>query len=207
MIGASKILIIFSAIAAGAFGATAILSENVTQNVAGHRYAVPKDHLFNGGIFFLPQQSDAFTFLFEPNSDPDIIPKHRVLVQDLSLHCPTALTTDGTQMLRIVCGQEDSSVREIPPFFELGNKNGSWSSDLYAGETAESSGDLSTKRKVAYCRTSDPTVVNPESQTLCTTFWAYDGMMLQFSFDAKESSEMPAMKRRAEELLETWKIR
>lgn len=49
--------------------------------------------------------------------------------------------------------------------------------------------------------------MKPEPSNLCTTFWAHDGMMLQFSFDETELAKMGAMKAEAMALLDSWKVR
>ena len=61
-------------------------------------------------------------------------------------------------------------------------------------------------RKIAYCQRFEPNPAKPKVTTLCTTFWAYKGMMLQFSFDEKELPTMLAMKRDAMRLLDKWEV-
>ena len=203
----TKVFILLFATVAVAGVAKEVSDETANFAVAGHRFEVPKDHLFEMTIPWLPKsESDSFTFLFEPNADPDQIPKHRVLVQRLSRLCPTDATTEGTQMLRIVCGQETSSVPETPPFVKIQNQLGSWSSDLFAVEKESGKNGVLNRRKVAYCQLFGPNPAKPDPSTLCTTFWAYKGLMLQFSFDEKESSEMPMMKARAMALLDRWEV-
>lgn len=176
--------------------------------VGGHHFEVPKDHLFEMVIPWLPKpESDAFIFLFEPNADPNHIPEHEVLVERLSRFCPTDSATEATQMLRIVCGQEASSVPETPPFINLPNELGSWSSDLYAVDKSPGGDGVINRRQVAYCQYFEPNPAKPNASTVCTTFWAYKGMRLQFSFDEKESANMPMMKAKAMALLDHWEVR
>lgn len=204
-----KVLLI-SVLACAGVGAAVVAASNgqsEMQEIAGHRFEVPKDHLFDMTIPWLPKsESDSFTFLFEPNPNPDAIPKHRVLVQHLSRLCPTVSTTDATQMLRVVCGQEAPRADERPPFVKVQNDLGSWSSDLYAVEKEPGEDGVRGRQKVAYCQLFGPNPAKSKETTLCTTFWAYKGMMLQFSFDEEESSEMPAMKERAMALLDQWEV-
>jgi hypothetical protein len=197
-------------VAVGLLGAAAIAAAAVVQGdgnrryeVAGNTFEVPSDHVFDARIFWLPApEQDSFVFLFEPNSDSDLIPKHRVLVQRLSRFCPG----DASQMLRITCGQEATSVSDRPPYVKVQDELASWSSDLYAVER-EAGGDGEVdRRQVAFCQLFEPNPAKPYPSTLCTTFWAYKGMMLQFSFDEEEAAQMPSMKREAEQLLETWTV-
>lgn len=204
----TKVFFLLLATVAVAGVAQKVSDETADFVVSGHHFEVPKDHLFEMTIPWLPKpESVSFTFLLEPNSEPDQIPKHRVLVQRLSRLCPTNTATETTQMLRIVCGQETSSVPEAPPFVKIQNELGSWSSDLYAVGKAPGENGALNRRKVAYCQLFGPNPAKPNPTTLCTTFWAYKGMMLQFSFDENESSEMPMMKARAMALLDRWEVR
>ena len=204
----TKVFFLLLAIVAVAGVAREVSDETADFVVAGHHFEVPKDYLFEMTIPWLPKPaSDSFTFLFEPNSESDQIPKHRVLVQRLSRLCPTDAATEATQMLRIVCGQDTSSVPDTPPFVKIQSELGSWSSDLYAVEKAPGENGVLNRRKVADCQLFGPNAAKPYPSTLCTTFWAYNGMMLQFSFDEKESSEMPIMKARAMALLDRWEVR
>ena len=208
MTRAAKLLVLFLAFGAGAVFAAQISDDTVELQVAGHRYDVPEDHLLEMTIPWLPKsESDSFTFLFEPNPDPNLIPKHRVLVQRLSRFCPTDAATDASQMLRIACGQEATSVEEIPPFVTMQNAHSSWSSDLYAIAKERREDDVPAKRKIAYCQFFGPNPAKPEPTNLCTTFWAYKGLLLQFSFDESESSDMPEMKTNATALLDGWEVR
>ena len=208
MTGAMKLLILVLAIGAGAAVAATVSDDTMDFEVAGNRYEVPKDHLFEMAIPWLPQpDSDSFTFLFQPNPASGSIPKHRVLVQRLSRLCPTDAETKATQMLRVACGQEAASVMETPPFVKMRNELGSWSSDLYAIAKEPGREGVLNKRQIAYCQFFEPNPAKPEPSNLCTTFWAYKGMLLKFSFDESESSEMPAMKARAMALLDSWEVR
>lgn len=206
MIGKALLVMIAAMAVAGV--AKSIDGKTEKFEVAGHHFSVPEDHMFEMEIPWLPKsESDSFTFLLEPNPTPDQIPPHRVLVQRLSRLCPTDAKTEGARMLRIVCGQETNSVHEEPPFVKLQNELGSWSSDLYAIEHRPDGSATQRRRKVAYCQFFEPNPAKPQATTLCTTFWAYNGLMLQFSFDEKEASKMPAMKAQAMALLDRWEVR
>ena len=197
-------------VAIGLLGAAAIAVATVVQGdgnrryeVAGNTFEVPSDHLFDARIFWLPAPSqDSFVFLFEPNPNPDLIPKHRVLVERLNRLCPG----DASQMLRIACGLEETNVTDDPPYEKLQDEEASWSSELLAVEVEPGDDGVIDRRPVAFCQLFEPNPAKSYPSTLCTTFWAYDGMMLQFSFDEKEAARMPAMKREAERLLESWRI-
>lgn len=208
MRGPTKVFFLLLATFAVAGVAREVNDETAGFMVAGHQFEVPKDHLFELTIPWLPKsESDSFTFLFEANADPSQIPKHRVLVQRLSRFCPTDAKTEATQMLRIACGQEATSVEETPPFVKMQNELGSWSSDLYAIEKEPDGDGALGRRQVAYCQVFGPNPAKPEPTNLCKTFWAYKGMLLQFSFDESASSGMPAMKANAMELLDSWEVR
>jgi hypothetical protein len=191
---------------AGAIAAIAASSGDslAHREVAGNRFEVPADHLFNATIPWLPApEEDSFVFLLQPNPTPDQIPKHRVLVQRLSRFCPG----DASQMLRIACGQEQTSVTDGPPNEKVQDPLASWSSDIYSVEAEPGDDGVIDKRQIAYCQLFESNPVKPEPSNLCTTFWAYDGMMLQFSFDETELPKMRAMKAEAMTLLDSWKVR
>lgn len=191
-----------------AMGAVALMAVAVSEGgsrrqVAGHRFNVPADHIFDASIAWLPVSHDgSFTFLFEPNSNPDQIPEHRVLVQDLAAHCPG----DASQLLRLTCGSEKTAIDDGPPFMrEAGSIPALF--DLYAVRRTGSESQTAGKRQVAYCQTFEPNPVQPNTRNICTTFWAYDGMSLQFSFDESEAARLPTMKKRAEQMLKSWEVR
>lgn len=193
----------------GVVGAIAAASNDgiVHREVAGHRFAIPSDHLFDATIAWLPApEQHSFVFLFQPNPHPNQIPEHRILVEPLSGYCPVKDATDDTQMLRIACGQEKPTVRDAPPYEKVQNKIGSWSSDLFATQRSPDGKRIIAKRQVAYCQSLDPNPAKPAASTLCTTFWGYNGMKLQFSFDETESSELPAMKAKAMAMLDQWEV-
>jgi hypothetical protein len=191
---------------AGTIAAIAASSDDglAHREVAGNRFEVPVDHLFDATISWLPApEEDSFVFLFQPNPTPDQIPKHRVLVQRLSRFCPG----DASQMLRVACGQEQTSVSDGPPYEKVQNELGSWSSDIYSVDARPGENGVKDKRQIAYCQLFEPNPVKPEPSNLCTTFWAYDGMMLQFSFDETELPKMRTMKAEAMALLDSWRVR
>jgi hypothetical protein len=197
----ATVLVLLGAAAAAALAARAS-SSTAHEEVAGHRFEIPKDHLFDETIAWLPApEKDSFVFLLTPNSDPNQIPDHRFLVEPLSRHCPG----DASQMLRIACGSEKTSIDDSPPYEKRRSDLGSWASDLYSvrrglGKRTEQS------RQIAYCQRFDPNPSKPKVTNLCTTFWAYKGMMLQFSFDEEELPAMLTMKRDAMHLLDSWEV-
>ena len=193
----------------GVVGAIAAASNDGTahREVAGHQFAIPTDHLFDATIAWLPAPAEhSFVFLFQPNPHPNRIPEHRILVEPLNGYCPINDATDDTQMLRIACGQEEPTVPDAPPYEQVQSKIGSWSSDLFATRKSPDGKRVIAKRQVAYCQSFDPNPAKPTASILCTTFWGYKGMKLQFSFDERESSELPAMKAKAEAMLNQWKV-
>jgi hypothetical protein len=192
----------------GVVGAIAAASNDGIEHreVAGHRFEIPSDYLFDARLAWLPApEEDSFVFLFQPNSHPNQIPEHRILVEPLS-GCPTDAVTAETQMLRIACGQEKPEVSDAPPYEKVQSDLGSWSSDLFAVQRSPDDKRIMDKRQVAYCQLFEPNPAKPKPSTLCTTFWGYKGMKLQFSFDETESSELPAMKAKAQALLDQWEV-
>ena len=101
----------------------------VHREIAGHRFKIPKDQLFDETIPWLPlPEKDSFVFLLRPNQHPDRIPDHRFLVEPLTRHCPG----DASQMLRIACGLEKTSVGNGPPYEKRQSHLGPWASELYS---------------------------------------------------------------------------
>ncbi len=196
-------VLLFVGAAAAAGLAASVDSRTVHREIAGHRFKIPQDQLFDETIPWLPvPDKDSFVFLLRPNQDRERIPDHRFLVEPLTRHCPG----DASQMLRIACGLEKTSVGDGPPYEKRQSELGSWASDLYSvlhipGRTADQA------RQIAYCQRFEPNPAKPKVTTLCTTFWAYKGMMLQFSFDEEELPNLVAMKRDAMRLLDSWEVR
>ena len=192
--------LLFVGAAAVAGLAASVDRRTVHREVAGHRFEIPKDQLFGETIPWLPlPEKDSFVFLLQPSHDPARIPDHRFLVEPLTRRCPG----NASQMLRIACGLEKTNVGDGPPYQKRRSESGSWASDLYSvrhmpGKRAEQS------QQIAYCQRFDPNPAKPKVTTLCTTFWAYRGMMLQFSFHEEELPTMLAMKRDATRLLDSW---
>jgi hypothetical protein len=194
---------LFGAVAAAAALVAATNNGRSRYEVSGHTFEVPSEYLFDHPIWFLdPPERDSFVFLFEPNPEPNQIPKHRVLVERLSRFCPG----DASQMLRIICGQEKTAVSDGPPYEKVQDEFASWSSDLYSVEAGPGADGVIDRRQVAFCQLFEPNPAKPYPSTLCTTSWAYEGLMLQFSFDEEEAARVPAMKRHAERLLDSWKV-
>ena len=188
--------------AAAVAGLAASDGRTVHREVAGHHFKIPKDYLFDETISWLPlPESDSFVFLLHPNHDPERIPHHRFLVEPLSRHCPG----DASQMLRIACGSEKTEVGDGPPYERRKSELGSWASDLYSVRHIPSS-NTTQARQIAYCQRFEPNPTKPKVTTLCTTFWPYKGMMLQFSFEEAELPDMVAMKRGAMRLLDSWEV-
>ena len=169
----------------------------VRHEVAGSSYEIPKEWLFDVQIPWLPApEKDSFTFLLEPNKDADKIPPHRVLVERLDRYCPG----HASQMLRVACGLEKTSVKDGPPYEKVQDRRSSWASNVFSVENGK-------RRQIAYCQKFEPNPAKPVGSTSCTTFWAHGNLMLSFSFDHRELREFTAMKRRAMVLLEGWKVR
>jgi hypothetical protein len=192
-------------VGAGAVAALAASADGGTvyREVAGHRFEIPKDQLFEETISWLPlPEKDSFVFLLRPNRQPNRIPDHRFLVEPSTRHCPG----DASQMLRIACGLEKTSVGDGPPYEQRQSELGSWASDVYSVRRMPTKRAYE-RRQVAYCQRFEPNPAQPKVTTLCTTFWAYKGMMLQFSFDQEELPSMLAMKREATRLLDSWEIK
>jgi hypothetical protein len=197
---ATALLFVGAAAAAGL--AASVESRTVHREVAGHRFKIPKDQLFDETIPWLPvPEKDSFVFLLRPNEDRGRIPDHRFIVEPLTRHCPG----DASQMLRIACGLEKTSVTDEPPYEKRQSELGSWASDLYSVRRIPGGGADRT-RQIALCQRFEPNPSKPKVTTLCTTFWAYKGMMLQFSFDEEELSNLIAMKHDAMRLLDTWEV-
>ena len=196
----------FLLLCAGAIAAVAMMSGKgaARKEVTGQRFDVPVNYLFDHPIWFLgPPEKDSFVFLFEPNPNPGQIPEHRVLVESLSRFCPG----NASQMLRIACGSERPEVEEKPPYAKVQDKSAPYLSYWYSVKDRPPKDGVTEKRQIAYCQLFGLNAAKPEPSTECTTFWSYDGMMLQFSFDERELSKMPAMKAKAMALLNSWKVR
>ena len=193
--------LLFVGAAAVAGFAASVDGHTVHREIAGHRFKIPKDQLFDATIAWLPLPAkDSFVFLLRPNPDPERIPDHRFLVDALTVHCPG----DASQMLRIACGLEKTNLSDGAPYEKRQSDLGSWASDWYSVRRIPGGADQT--RQVAYCQRFEPNPVKPKIATLCTTFWAYNGMMLQFSFDEKELPHMTGLKRDAMQLLDSWQV-
>lgn len=180
----------------------ATAGNTASREVAGHRFDIPKEYLFDATIPWLPApESDSFVFLLAPNPHPNGIPDHRVLVERLSRLCRTTATTDATQMLRIACGQEVPELTDQPPYAHIKDPKSSWSSGLFVV------GSGGSRRQIAYCQMFQPNPAKPKPSTLCTTFWAFRGMSLLIHFDLNEAAELPTMKAKAMQLLDQWEVR
>ncbi|MGN6356325.1 MAG: hypothetical protein ACTHLU_02450 [Novosphingobium sp.] len=174
----------------------------VAHDVSGHRFNVPADYLFEATIPWLPaSRSGSFVFLLAPNPEPNRIPEHRILVEDLGRICASDASSDAAQILRIACGQEVPELTDQPPYAHIKDPKSSWSSGLFVV------GSEGSRRQIAYCQMFQPNPAKPKSSTLCTTFWAYKGMSLLISFDLNEAAELPTMKAKAMQLLDQWEVR
>ncbi|MCW1431580.1 hypothetical protein [Novosphingobium sp. JCM 18896] len=184
------------------WSAAAGFSEKSRQSVAGHQFDVPKNHVFDAKIPWLPApESDSFVFLLEPNRYPNQIPKHRILVQPLAGRCPGGVS----HLMDVVCGKATELTGTNPKFERRQNELGSWSSDLFIVYHDDRTGQK-TWQQVASCQLFEPNPANPKPSNLCTTVWGYKGMLLQFSFDETEADEMPRMKAKAMAFLDSWEI-
>lgn len=193
---------------AGLFAATALPVGTIGHEVAGHRFHIPAEHIYDERIFWLPApEKDSFVFLLQPNPGGDQIPPHRVLVEPLSRLCPTESMVDAGRMLRIVCGQEDSKIADDPPYLHVKDDHDHWASELFAISQAKTANGKKVRRPVAYCQTFEPNPAKPDGATICTTFWAFNNLKLQFSFDLNEAAQLPQMKAKAMDLLKRWEVR
>jgi hypothetical protein len=175
----------------------------VRREVAGHRFVIPKDYLFQETIAWLPlAEGDSFVFLLRPSADSNRFPKHRVLVESLARHCPG----DASQMLRIACGLEKASFGDGPPYEKRQSELGSWASDLYSVRDIPGA-SRTAERQIAYCQRFEANPAKPRVSNRCTTFWAHKGMFLQFDFEEAELSNLIGMKRGATQLLDSWEIK
>lgn len=176
-------------------------SRTVARDISGHRFNVPTDYLFEAEIPWLPaSESGSFLFLLAPNTEPNRIPKNRILVEDLSRICTSNTSSGAAQILRIACGQEVQELTDQPPYTHIKDPTNSWSSGLFVV------GSGGARRQIAYCQTFQPNPAKPKPSTLCTTFWAYKGMSLLISFDLNEAAELPTMKAKAIQLLDQWEV-
>lgn len=181
--------------------AASAMSETTRQSVAGHQFHVPKSYVFDASISWLPVPAhDSFVFLLEPSPDPKQIPKHRILVEPLAGRCPGGVS----HLMDVVCGKAKELVGSNPKFELHKNALGSWSSDLFVVYRDDRTREP-VRQQVAVCQLFEPNPVKPKASNLCTTIWAYKGMLLSFSFDETEADRMPEMKIMAMALLDRWK--
>jgi hypothetical protein len=136
----------------------------------------------------------------EPSPDPKQIPKHRILVEPLAGRCPGGVS----HLMDVVCGKAKELVGSNPKFELHKNALGSWSSDLFVVYRDDRTREP-VRQQVAVCQLFEPNPVKPKASNLCTTIWAYKGMLLSFSFDETEADRMPEMKIMAMALLDRWK--
>jgi hypothetical protein len=177
-------------------------TQTARQSVAGHQFDVPKDHIFDARIAWLPApESDSFVFLLNPDPNPNQIPKHRIVVEPLAGRCPGGVS----RPMDVACGKAKELVGTHPRFERRQNDLGSWSSDLFVVYGDDRTGQT-MRQHVAYCQLFEPNPVKPKPSNLCTTVWAYKSMLLQFSFDEAEADQMPRMKAEAMALLDRWEV-
>jgi hypothetical protein len=192
-------------------GATAAIAAMTNSNrsrfeVAGQEFEIPRNHLFDMTIPWLPvSRSGNFTFLLEPNPAPNLIPAHRFLVQSVASHCNRdreSLLGMG-QMMRIVCGVEEPKISDAPPYKQIPTDLGDWSTDLVATGANESG----ATRQVADCQKFEPNPAKPNGATNCNAVWGYDNLLIQVDFDISEANQLPALKHQAETLLDRWRVK
>ena len=198
-----KVIALSIGAAVALWAASEASADTIHKSVAGHRFEVPQDYLFDAPIAWLPApESDSFTFLPEPNPNPDFIPEHRFVVQPLAGRC----SGGASEMMRVACGQEQELVAATPQYERRPNELGSWSSDLFIVARDARSQAL-RRQQVAYCQLLEPNPAMPKPTNLCTTVWSYKGMLLQFKFDEADVGRLQAMKAQAMALLDRWEIR
>ncbi len=198
-----KPVVLFIGAAATLWATVVACAETAHQSVAGHQFEVPKDHLFSARIAWLPApKSDSFTFLFEPNPDPDRIPRHSVLVQPLKGLC----NGSQSEIMRVACGAERPLVDASPEYERRPNELGSWSSDLFIVQR-DARNEPVRRQQVAYCQLFEPNPARPKPMNLCTTLWGYKGMLLQLDFEETEVNRLQEMKAQAMRMLDSWEVR
>lgn len=184
-------------------GTAFALSTPRTQEVAGKHFAVPGELLLKDTIPWLPAtEAGSFTFLLNPNLSPEQTPPHRVLVQSAKEVCRGDRMT---QVVRVACGREGASRTLGPPFEKVFPHAGypyTW--HYYAAAAA---GGDAERLQVAYCSPISPNPARPTGTAICTTVWGVDGLVLSLGFEEHELAELPSMRRRASEMLLSWKVR
>jgi hypothetical protein len=199
-----KIAPLLAVAAFGAAAAAVAVHGAGTREVAGQRFAVPDEWLFNDRIAWLPApEPDAFTFHLDPIRDPNEIPPHLVSVEPADRIC----RDDGqSQIVRIACGRERTTVAVAPPFekvFPHPDYTSAW--DYYAA--ASSAAGEVARRQVAWCTPISPNPARPKGTAICTSVWGFDGLVLSLGFEEGELAQLPAMQARATKMLRSWRVR
>lgn len=194
-----KLAVSFGVAAAGA-GATAFaLDDTATQEVGGHRFAIPKERLFEDAIPWLPApETDSFTFILDQAADPKQIPPHTVSVEPAERACRNER---ASQIVRVACGSERTRLQVGPPYTKVfPHPEYPFAWDYYVGKQPD-------QLQVAYCTPISPNPARPKATAICTTVWGVDNLVLSLGFEERELAELPSMRARATNMLRSWKLR
>ena len=195
----------------GGLGAAAIiltacgLRSAGTYEVAGQRFAVPREWLFDAKIPWLPApESGSFTFHLDPTRDPNEIPPHLVLVEAADRVCGS---NRASQIVEVACGRERSTVPIGPPYqkvFPHADYPQEW--DYYAVESPSAAGGQPKRLQVAWCTPISPNPARPKGAAICTSVWGVSGLVLNLGFEENELGQLPEMRARATQMLLSWKV-
>lgn len=176
-----------------------------THEVAGQRFAVPKEWLFSDRISWLPApESDTFTFHLDPIRVSNEIPPHRVTVAPADRIC----RRDGvSQIVRIACNRERTTAAVAPPYMKIfpdPDYPFAWN---YYSVAASSASNQTARRQVAWCTPISPNPARPKGTAICTSIWGFEGLVLSLGFEENELPQLADMQARANQRLRSWKVR
>lgn len=199
-----KVASLLLVVAAAAGAAAVTLRGARTHEVAGQRFVIPEEWLFDERIAWLPVAEDgAFTFTLDRIGDPSVIPPHRVSVQSAERVCRTDRMA---QIMKIACGQQRTTVRVAPPFQKVfPHPDYAFAWDYYSFGPSSKSGQPE-RLQVAWCTPIEPNPARPKGTAICRSVWGLDGIVLSLGFEENELAQLPAMRARATQLLLSWKV-
>lgn len=186
--------------------ATAIAARGAqTQEVGGQRFAVPHQRLFDDRIAWLPvPEPDSFTFRLDPIRPTHEIPPHLVTVEPADRVCSSG---QMAQIVRIACGKERTTVAVGPPYRKVfPHPDYAFAWDYYS-VAASFAGKRSNWLQVAWCTPISSNPARPKGTAICTSMWGVDGLVLSLGFEENELNQLPEMRKRATEMLLSWKVR
>jgi hypothetical protein len=177
-----------------------------TYDVAGQRFAVPQEWLFDARVPWLPApEAGSFTFHLDPTRDPNEIPPHLVLVEAADRVCGSTRTS---QIVEVACGREQTTVPIGPPYLRVvPQADYPYEWDYYAVERRSGAGGQPKRLQVAWCTPISPNPARPKGTAICTSVWGVSGLMLNLGFEENELAQLPAMRARATQMLLSWKVR